>query len=299
MSRELATKYLPYVDEIFTKESKKDLLTNQDFTFDGAHTVKVYKITTAPMNNYSRNSGLTRYGVPADLDATTETLILSNDRSFTFVIDALDANETAGTLAGATALARQIREVVIPEVDAYVYGVMCEKAGTKPAETALTPENIYDEIIKASAVLDDALVPETGRVLTVTPATYLLMKKCSDITMDTEIGNDMRLKGVIANVDGAITVKIAPARLPANFGFMLAHPCATVAPTKLEDYNTHVNPPGINGTLVEGRIVYDAFVLENKEKAIYYQAIPETAEQRKKREAREAEEAKKAGEEQA
>ena len=65
-------------------------------------------------------------------------------------------------------------------------------------------------------------------------------------------------------------VKVPAVRLPKDFGFILTHPCATTAPTKLEDYNTHLNPPGINGTLVEGRIVYDAFVLENKKKAIYY-----------------------------
>lgn len=54
---------------------------------------------------------------------------------------------------------------------------------------------------------------------------------------------------------------------------MVAHPCATVAPTKLEDYKVHKDPPGISGSLVEGRICYDAFVLENKTEAIYYQAI--------------------------
>lgn len=66
--------------------------------------------------------------------------------------------------------------------------------------------------------------------------------------------------------------KIPANRLPDDFGFMVAHPCATVAPTKLEEYKTHQDPPGISGSLVEGRICYDAFVLENKAKAIYYQA---------------------------
>lgn len=277
MSIELVTKFLPYVDEIFTQESKKSLLTNQDFSFDGAHTVKIYMISTSEMNDYGRNGASggnwSRYGAVKDLDATTQTLTLKKDRSFTFVVDALDENETVKALTGASALARQIREVVIPEIDTYTFSVMVDGAGHKPAAVALTPENIYDEIVKASAALDDELVPETGRVLTVTPAVYLLMKKCKDITMETEIGNDMRLRGVIANIDGAVTLKIAAARLPENFGFMLAHPCATVAPTKLEDYNTHTNPPGINGTLVEGRIVYDAFVLKNKAKAIYYQAV--------------------------
>ncbi len=275
MAIELVTKYLPYVDEVFTKESRKSLLTNNDFTFDGAKTVKIYKISTSKMNDYGRNGASegnwSRYGSVDPLDATTETMTLKKDRSFTFAIDAMDENETGKTLSGASALSRQIREVVIPEVDAYVYNVMTDGAGHKPNAVKLTNTNVYDEIVKASAALDDALVPEMGRVLTVTPDTYLLMKKCKDITMETEIGNDMRVKGVIANIDGALVIKIAKARLPETFGFMLAHPCATVAPTKLEDYNIHVNPPGINGTLVEGRIVYDAFVLENKAKAIYYQ----------------------------
>ena len=120
-------------------------------------------------------------------------------------------------------LARQVREVVIPEVDGYVYGVMAAGAGHKPAAVALTKDNIYDEIIKASAALDDDLVPETDRALTVTPATYLLMKKCKDIVMETEIGEEMRIRGVIANLDGAMTIKVTASTLPENFGFMLSH----------------------------------------------------------------------------
>lgn len=277
MAIELAQKYLPYVDEVFTQDSKKSLLTNTDFSFDGAEAVKLYKISTADMNDYGRRGASagnwSRYGEVKDLDATTELATLTRDRSFTFVIDKLDQNQTGGVLAGASALARQIREVVIPEVDTYVYGVMCDKAGIKPDAIELTSDNIYDEIVKASAALDDELVPETDRVLTVTPAVYLLMKKCKDITMETEVGNDMRIKGVIANIDGALTIKMAAARLPEDFGFMLSHKSACCAPTQLADYRTHENPPGISGTLVEGRIVYDAFVFENKAKAIYYQEV--------------------------
>lgn len=275
---DLVTKYLPYVDELFTKESKKSMLTNQDLNWTGAHTVKVYKVTTAGMNDYGRTGAAqgnwSRYGRVQDLDATTEEFTLRNDRSFTFVVDKLDKDETSGQLAAASALARQVREVVIPEVDTYVYGVMVKKAGHKPAAVELTSENIYTEIIKANTELDNADVPETGRVLVVTPDVYLRMKQCKDITMETDIGNDMRLKGVIANLDGLIVTKVPKNRLPADFGFMIAHPVATVAPTKLEDYKTHEDPPGISGELVEGRICYDAFVLDNKAKAIYYQAQP-------------------------
>ena len=277
MAISLVTQYLPYVDELFTKESKKSMLTNQDLSWTGAHTVKVYKVTTASMNDYGRSGPATgnwsRYGQVQGLDATTEEFTLRKDRSFTFAVDKLDKDETGGTLAAASALARQVREVVIPEVDTYVYGVMTAGAGHKPAALALTSENIYTAITDANTALDNADVPETDRVLVVTPDVYLLMKRCKDITMETNIGNDLRLKGVIANLDGAVVAKVPKNRLPADFGFMIAHPVATVAPTKLEDYKTHQDPPGISGELVEGRICYDAFVLDNKTEAIYYQPV--------------------------
>lgn len=275
MAIDLVTKFLPYVDELFSTESKKSMLTNQDLSWTGAHTVKVYKVNTAAMDDYGRSGpasgNWSRYGAVQGLDATTEEFRLKKDRSFTFAIDKLDRDETGDQLAAASALARQTREVVIPEVDAHTYGVMCTGAGHKPAAVALTKDNIYTEIIKANNALDNAEVPETGRVIVVTPDVYILMKQCKDITMETDIGNDLRLKGVISNLDGCSVIKVPAKRLPENFGFMVAHPCATVAPTKLEDYKIHQDPPGISGELVEGRIVYDAFVLENKAKAIYYQ----------------------------
>lgn len=275
MAIELVAKFLPYVDEQFSTESKKSLLTNNDFEWTGAHTVRVYKVSTGTMNDYDRKgtgSG-SRYGNVESLGATTEEFTLKKDRSFTFAIDKLDADETGQQVQAASALARQQREVVIPEVDKYVYGVMCTGAGHKPAAIVLTSENIYDEIIKANNELDNAEVPETGRHLVVTPDVYVLMKRSKDIVMETDISNELRVKGVIAMIDGLYVIKVPANRLPVSFGFMVAHPCATVAPTKLEDYKVHKDPPGISGSLVEGRICYDAFVLENKKKAIFYQQI--------------------------
>lgn len=273
----LVTAFKPLVDEKFTTESKKALLTNTDFDWTGAHSIKVYKVSTSAMNDYDRSGANTaknwsRFGPVAGLDATTEEMTLKKDRSFTFAIDKLDEDETAGQLQAASALERQLREVVIPEVDNYTFGVMCENAGNKPAAFALTAENICGEIFKANTTLDNAEVPETGRIIVVTPDIYLLMKQSKDIFLETDITAEMRLKGVIAQLDGAQIIKVPANRLPSDFGFMVAHPVATVAPTKLEDYRIHQDPPGISGDLVEGRVCYDAFVLDNKKAAIYYQA---------------------------
>ncbi|MBQ7785914.1 MAG: hypothetical protein IJ381_07190 [Clostridia bacterium] len=272
----LSEKFSPLVDEKFTAESKKSLLTNTNYDWIGAHAINVYKVSTSAMNDYDRSAGnkdnWSRFGPVSGLDATTQKMMLTKDRSFTFAIDKLDQDETQSALQAASALERQVREVVIPEVDSYTYGVMCAGAGIKPAAVALTAENICGEIFKANTALDDAEVPETERYLVVTPAVYLLMKQSKDIFLETNIAEEMRLKGVIAMIDGAKVIKVPANRLPEGFGFMIAHPVATVAPTKLTDYRVHTDPPGISGDLVEGRITYDAFVLDNKKNAIYYQA---------------------------
>ena len=273
MAINLVTKFTDHVDELFTAESKKSLLTNNDYDWTGAHTIKVHKVNTVSMNDYDRagtGKNTSRFGVRGKVENELEEFTLRKDRSFTFVIDKMDKDETGGVLSGASALARQQREIIIPEVDQYVYAEMAANAGTKVVDVTLTESNIYDEIIKGTEHLDDEDVPDTGRVLTVVPEVYRMMKKCPDLSLDCDVTEKQRLSGVIAMVDGMDVVKISKKRMSANAGFMICHPVATVAPTKLEDYRVHQDPPGISGELVEGRIVYDAFVLDNKRKAIYY-----------------------------
>lgn len=276
MSVELTTIYAPKTDELFAAESKISLLTNTDYDWTGAHTVKVWKISTSEMNDYSRNrakgqsevASVSRYGELIDLNAQTEEMTLKKDRSFIFNIDKLDMDETAQQLAAETALARQLREVVIPEVDKYTYGVMAAGAGRTVVGETTTPANIYSLILDGSEFLDDNEVPETERVLVVVPSTYTMLKQ-SDIFDKTDVGAEMRARGVVARLDGMNVIKIPSSRTPANFGFMIAHPSATTAPVKLEDYGMHEDTPLSSGTIVTGRICYDAFVLDNKKKGIY------------------------------
>ncbi len=276
MSIDLATKYASNTDELFKAESKTSLLTNTDYDWTGVRSVKVYKISTCELTDYDRNGtsdNLSRYGALSDLSATTQEMLLKNDRSFIFNVDTLDTDETAGQLEAGTALARELREVVVPEVDKYVYSVMAENAGTKADPISLTAANIYDAIIAGDEVMDDAEVPDTERVLVVTPKVYRTMKQCQEINLNSDISEEMRLRGVITMVDGLPVVKVPASRLPDGFGFIIAHPSATVAPVKLEDFSVHDDTPLSSGSIVTGRICYDCFVLDNKKKGIYYQPV--------------------------
>lgn len=267
-----ALKYSEKVDEKFAAESKSDLCVNKDYDFVGAKTVKVYKVATSAMNNYSR-TGTSRYGSVADLDVTEQEMTMTRDRSFTFAIDKMDEDETKGALQAGTALARQLREVVIPEVDTYRYTKMATLAGTKATPLALTKDNVYEAILAATEVLDEEKVPIVGRFIVVTPKTYNLIKNAKDFALDTEISQEMKLKGVVATIDGMNVIKVPASMLPANTGFTVGHPIACTAPIKLAEYKINDEPQGISGALVEGRIYYDAFVLDNKVKAIYHHPI--------------------------
>lgn len=290
MSIELTQKYSPKVDELFSAESKLSLLTNTDYDWTGAHSVKVWNVSTVKMSDYARNrdaafyaeggednvATLSRYGNLTDLNAQTQEMLLTRDRSFIFNIDKLDQEETGDAVQAATALARQIREKVIPEVDTYTYGKMVENAGTT-ATGELTAENVYDAIVAGTEALDDAEVPDTERSIVVTPKVYRLMKKSPDINLEGDISEENRLRGVIATVDGLAVVKVPANRLPTGFNFMISHPAATCAPVKLEDYGIHTDTPLSSGTIVTGRVCYDAFVLAKKKKAIYYHSAEASA----------------------
>lgn len=273
MAIDLITKYAAAVDELFKAESKRQIVTNTDYDFINAHTVKIYKVTTAQMNNYNRTGTGNNYGVPETLEATTEQFTLTRDRSFTYVIDRLDKDETANALDATTSLARQLREVVIPEVDSWIYSIMADGAGTKETVETLTSENIYKAILNASAVLDDNEIPETERAIIVPPTVFQMMKENSLIVMSTETGAETRKNGVVGVLDGCNIIKVPSNRLPSGTGFLMCHKSATVAPYKLEDYKAHDNPPGINGWLCEGRFVYDAKVLDNKAKGVYFHKL--------------------------
>jgi hypothetical protein len=274
MPIDYAVKYSSSVDEKFKEISKSGQCINDDFDFTGSKAVKVYSVNTASMNDYNReNVEGSRYGNIENLSTTTQEMILRKDRSFTFVIDKMDMDETAMALESGKALERQLREVVTPEIDTYRFKEMCSNAGTIAAPGAITKDNVYDKITTGTEYLDDKEVPQGGRFLIVTPAVYKAMKNSKDITMETEVGHEMRIKGVIAIYDGMPVIKVPSSRLPAEIGFLIGHPSATCSPVKLAEYKIHNNPQGISGYLVEGRIYYDAFILDNKKDALYYHPV--------------------------
>jgi hypothetical protein len=97
---------------------------------------------------------------------------------------------------------------------------------------------------------------------------YYSLLKQGGYVLDSDSGQAMLKSGDLGTIDGVKVVVVPSSYMPANTDLILTHPSACVAPMILSDYVIHDNPPGINGWLVEGRVVYDAFVLDAKVDAI-------------------------------
>lgn len=269
MTVNYAEKFSQKVDERFAREALTTNIVNQDFDFIDAETVKVYTVETSAMNDY-KTTGQNRYGTADELGNSVQTMTLSQDRSFTFTIDNKSLQGTNGAMAEGKALARQISEVVIPEIDKYRLSKIVAGAETTHVGTgAVNKTNAYELVLEGQSKLDDALVPTAGRILHVSPKFYKLIKLDDTFVKNSDLGQEITIKGQMGMIDGMSVVLTPTTYLPTGVEFVIAHSAATTSPVKLQDYKIHDNPPGINGKLVEGRIRYDAFVLDAKKKAIY------------------------------
>jgi N4-gp56 family major capsid protein len=270
MAVNLASKYSSAVDERFKLKSLTDAAVNNNYDWAGVNAVTVYSIPTVAMGDYSM-TGTTRYGTAAELGNVTQTMTLTRDRSFTFVIDKKNQQDTMNVMEAGKALARQIDEVIVPEIDTYRLAAMSAAgiAAGNTATAAVTASNAYSVLLNGGVALDEDKVPQGGRVAFVTPAYYSLLKLDNTFIKSSEIAQNMLINGQVGEVDGVKIVKVPSIYLPANTAFIMTNSIATVAPKKLQDYKIHDNPPGINGNLIEGRIRYDAFLLNNKANAIY------------------------------
>ena len=267
MAINYAQKYASKIDERFASEALTDKAINKDYDFVGVKTVNVYSIPTAPMNDYTR-TGSDRYGTPQELQNTIQEMTVSQDRSFTFSIDRGNFNDTQMTSAAGSALQRQIREVIIPEIDSYRLKKMYNS--TEAVKETITAQNAYDAFLNGTAALMDSRVPVSECVAFISSKFYKPIKSDSAFIRNGDLSQKMLIKGQVGMVDGIALVVVPADLLPdEKMNFMIAYKNATVAPVKLSEYKIHDNPPGINGWLVEGRVYYDAFVLNNKLKGIY------------------------------
>jgi hypothetical protein len=272
MAVNLTTKFSPKVDERFKLKSLTDAGVNQEYEWEGANVVKVYSIPTVAMGDYTR-TGLSRYGTATELQDTVATYTITRDRAFTYTIDKGNKIDTAdGVRDSQKALARQHDEVIAPEIDIYrlaAYVTAAAANSARPVAANITASNAYASFLTGNAFLDNKKVPQVGRFAYVTPTYYNFIKQDPSFLKASDSGMAKLNSGHVGDIDGVAIIKVPATYFPTKTPFIITHKSVMCSPMKLKDYKVHQDPPGISGQLTEGRVIYDAFVLEAKKDGIY------------------------------
>lgn len=287
----LATKMLPLLDELYKFASTTAILDASMVEWVGANQVKIFKTSMDGLGTYNRNTGF----VDGSVTGTWETLTLSNDRGRKFMVDRMDDEETLGQAFG-TLAGEFIRTKLVPELDAVRFSKYASASGILTTTAAdLTSSTVVAAIDAAIAAMDEAEVPQEGRIFFMTPTIYQAIKDSTAVTrfatmQDGSINRDftsfegMRVvkvpqtrfyKGVTL-YDGTTGGQeaggyIKTASTGRNINFMIVHPSAIKQVTK------HANPrifradenQKMDAEQFDYRVYHDTFVLDNKVKGIY------------------------------
>lgn len=285
-SIELAQKFVPIIDDIYKGASVTQVLDAQtkNIDFAGVNTVKVLKVATTGLGDYSRSGGYPK----GDVTATWETMTLTEERGKEFSIDRMDNEETLGQAFGALT-GTFMRDHVIPELDAYRFAKYASAEGIlkKTATAALTADDIISEIDAAVMGMDAAEVPETGRILFVNSDLKPILNKAltrqwgSDSAVNTALTeyNGMPIKYVVPSRfysaltlnDGAESWGFVKGADAKKLNFMIIYPQAVLqankfALPKIFDPDTNQDK---DAWKFQFRLYHDAFVYENKAKGIF------------------------------
>lgn len=282
----LATKFVPFLDELYKRESLSSVLDTlpDRVNWVGAQTAKVFKVDVDGLGNYSRNAGF----VPGSSDGTWETLTIEKDRGRSFTIDVMDNDETVG-MAFASTLSQFERTAVVPEIDAYRFAKYAAGAGTTVTGTLSNSDDIPALITTAQAAMDDKEVPYEGRILFVNPTIYGYLKNditryvdnsATDINRTVEMYDTLRVIRVPSGRFNTVCTLAAPTDASSTGGytaagvdinFMIVHPSAVMQVIKHQIprvFSPEVNQEA-DAWKINYRVYHDCWVLANHTYGIY------------------------------
>lgn len=283
-SLEYAKKFLPIIDDIYKASAiTEGIDTGTKVDFTGVNEVKVLKVSTTGLGDYSRTDGYPK----GDITASWETLQLTEERGKELSIDRMDDEETLGMVFG-TVTGQFMRDWVIPELDAYRFAKYASTPNiTTTTAAILTKETILSAIDEAVRQMDADEVPAEGRRLYVNSDLKPILNSAlnrqwgSDGTVNTVLAgyNNMPIIYVpksrfytgITLADGSTAWGYTKGEEAKNINFMIVYPNAILQAKKFA--LPKIFSPDINqdkdAWKFQFRLYHDAFVYENKVKGIY------------------------------
>ena len=275
------------IEQQYARElTSANIATNNKYRFIDAQTIRIPTVELSGYKDHARDGSKNR-GKVGD---TYQAMSLTHDRDIEFFVDEMDVDETNQVLSAANITAEFNEDQAIPETDAYRYSKLYtefKEHGGEINTTVLTEANILQIFDKMMEDMDEAGVPQSGRILKVTPPVYTMLKNAEGIqrTLDVTGG----AKGINRNVRSLDEVTIdsvpsdrmktaydftegwAPAVGAKQINMILCHTSGILAPIKVADiylWNKGQSPESAFGYLYQNRSYQDLFVIKAKKDAI-------------------------------
>lgn len=265
MAVNLASKYSSKLDLIIKHGSYTDNDVNKDYDFDGVNTIHVLTPTTVPLSDYDRTSSGDRYGGNSELQDTKGTYILQNDKSFKIAIDRGNFEQQMQAKQAGAVLRAQMDEQVTPAIDKnrFAKAVAGAVAVNQIVEYGTT--KAYDKVLDLGVFLGEHEMPENGRVLYITTKMYKLVKSEIVLTAHTDAyGNKLVEKGYVGMLDST-PVKVVPsAYFPEGVHAIMWHKKTLLGANQVTSIRKITDSENVDGVVLAGRFIYDAFVLDAK-----------------------------------
>lgn len=270
MAINLATRYETKLDDRFRKGSLTDIACGTQYTFDGVNAIKVWTLHNPTLNDYNASASQFRYGQIEEVQDEVNTYQLMHKKSFTPSFDETNVQDQMFVKKANTYLKQIWDEVMCPLIDKYRLKTWAEGAGLGGySSTALTKSNVVEALLTAQAALDDAGVPHENRYIYAKSSLIIKYKLADEFKTADGIMTKYAIKGQKGEVDGSPLISVPDSRMPTGVDFIVKYKQATADPMKLKKLKLQVDPLGVAGTVMEGLVRYDSFVLANKAQGIY------------------------------
>lgn len=166
------------------------------------NTVKITGVNTPAIVDYA---GASRTITPAAMTDTTQSLVIDQEKAFSFIVDDIDRVQAAGSFEPVT---RDAGAALSEDAEATVIAAL-KSGGTSAGTAAITTaDHVYAAFITIRTALVKALVPTTNRVMAVSPeAAALLLGSGSKLTSFDPVGDEPIRNGVIGRLLGFTVVE--------------------------------------------------------------------------------------------
>lgn len=280
-----AERFTNLLQQKYEVESKSDDLTksNQGVQFINAQTIKLPRMTVSGYKDHTRTAGFNA----GTLSNDWEPKKLEHDRDIEFFIDPMDIDETNLTLSVANIQNTFETEQAIPEKDCYRFSKLYSELNTY--KSSLINKNVVDSanflelFDEQMTKMDEAGVPEEGRILYVTPSMDKIIKNAEGMDRYISItsgSNSINRK--VHSLDDVTIKKVPSSRLKTlyNFtngcvadgsakqiNFILIHTSCVVCRDKylyIRLFTPGTDSRTADGYLYQNRSYGDLFLLEKK-----------------------------------